>query len=612
MYRLVRRGLLIRRTLLATVSVLVAGFGGAAGADPVPEGAVWSEATIESPDGTSLHADVFRPADGGQTPVILIPGRYFGLGDNFLDLDRGRPELLSYYEDIMDRAFERGYTVIQLTVRGYGASEGCTDHVGAGERADVIAGIRWAARQPWSTGKVGTYGLSYDGFLQFAALSERLPEHAAAVPMGAHASEYRAFYYNRVRYMPFSLLEPVQALYHTWPFVDPLALEAATAAYLSRFSNPGCLIEKVNWTNPDPDIPFWQERDYEDRVAGTTVPVMWSMGLLDWGIHPDGLDAVWGRLAGPKRLWLGQHEHLAPSEWERGHPGTVGREGWTEEVFRFLDRHLKGADPPADPPVVVQEGSQGGWRGEPEWPPADAVTSGLPLLPGAYSDSPGNKGELFCLRLEPSCIPGPSGNGSWTFSAPLPHDAHLSGTPNLEVTVDPAGVNVVGLLYDIDEQSRATLISRGAAIAGSAKTEFNLYLQDWLLRGGHRLGLLISGTDDWWFEPGKSLARAEVSSGVLRLPFLTYRRENDLSGGPSQAIRDRTSFSLPLDPASRTVQLSPLPTALAGRPGTSSQEAPVAAALSNAARPTKRCRRKKKRRASKRCRRRFPRPSRRS
>jgi predicted acyl esterase len=29
--------------------------------------------------------------------------------------------------------------------------------------ADVVNAVEWAAAQPWSTGKVGMYGKSYDG-----------------------------------------------------------------------------------------------------------------------------------------------------------------------------------------------------------------------------------------------------------------------------------------------------------------------------------------------------------------------------------------------------------------------------------------------------------------
>lgn len=527
-----------------------------ASADPVPAGARWHEASIRSPDGTRLHLDVFRPAAGGRTPAIVVPSRYFATGSDPAE----RPKMLDYYDDLHARAYRRGYSVIQLTPRGYGKSEGCTDWRGPGERADVIAAIRWAATRPWSTGKVGTYGLSYDAGLIFAALSRRVPGHAAAVPIAGPTSAYRGFYMRGVRYQPFAVLQPPDTLLYAFPPPEPAGVDAALLAAEASMRNPGCPVEHLSWLNSDPAAPYWRTRDYEGRVAPTRVPVLWSQGLLDWSVHPDGLTALWPRLRGAKRLWLGQYPHLVPSEWERGHPETVGRRGWTDEVFRFFDRHLKGKRPPPDPPVVVQ-GTFGRWRSEPTWPPRDARPSTMRVLPGAYTDGPGNKGEAYCTRVEAHCVPGEAGNGSWTLSPPLPHDAHISGVPRLRVTLGPAalGATVVALLYDVDREGRAALVTRGAALAGgTGPVDVELYAQDARLRRGHRLGLLLAGSDDWWFEPGHTGTQVQVIGGSLTVPFLRYRRLHFLAGGPSQAIRQRTTFQVPGPTLSaRTVDTAP-------------------------------------------------------
>lgn len=529
---------------LALGAVLALALPGATSAAPVPEGAEWTREAIRSADGTRLHADVFRPAGAtGRTPVILIPSRYFATGSG---ADPGEPKMLDYYSDLHARAYARGYSVVQLTPRGYGKSGGCTDWRGPGERADVIAGIRWAAEQPWSTGRVATYGLSYDGGLQFAALSREVPGHAAAVPIGAPTSGYRGFYMRGVRYEPFGALQRPYTLAFVFPSPDPTDADAARAAAEGR--NPGCALDTANWENRDPSTAYWRERDYEEAAGRTRVPILWSQGLVDWNVHADTVAAVWPRLTGTKRLWLGQHPHVVPSETERGHPEVVGREGWTEEVFRFLDRHVKGVAAGADPDVVIQEGAEGRWRGEPAWPPADARTLELPVLPGTYTDGPGNKGEQYCTRTEPPCAPGQTGVGSWTIGPPLPHDAHLSGVPRLTASViaDAAEVNAIALLYDVDEAGRAALITRGAALVRpGGRAEVELYPQDWLLRRGHRLALLIAGADDYWFEGGRSNAAVEVAGGTLSVPFLAYRRDRFLAGEPSQAIRERSTFPVP-------------------------------------------------------------------
>src|SRR5687767_12279485 len=69
------------RKLAPLFAVLTALFlAPAAQAGDLPEGSKWSEATITTPDGTALHADILRPSrlpDTAKTPVILAIGSYF-------------------------------------------------------------------------------------------------------------------------------------------------------------------------------------------------------------------------------------------------------------------------------------------------------------------------------------------------------------------------------------------------------------------------------------------------------------------------------------------------------------------------------------------------------
>ena len=69
------------------------------------------------------------------------------------------------FNDFVEGAklMERGYTFVMVDLRGFGGSSGCLDWGGPGEQSDVVNAVKWAASQPWSTGKVGMYGKSYDG-----------------------------------------------------------------------------------------------------------------------------------------------------------------------------------------------------------------------------------------------------------------------------------------------------------------------------------------------------------------------------------------------------------------------------------------------------------------
>ena len=48
--------------------------------------------------------------------------------------------------------------------------------------ADAAAVIDWIARQPWSDGRVGMYGGSYNSFAQWAATKHRPPALKAIAP----------------------------------------------------------------------------------------------------------------------------------------------------------------------------------------------------------------------------------------------------------------------------------------------------------------------------------------------------------------------------------------------------------------------------------------------
>src|SRR3954471_11059631 len=168
----------MRAALATTFAVLAAVLPATASAADVPPGAAWSQASIPSTGGGSLHADILRPknlAATDKTPVILSIGPYFnhagqtgpagpvegtsydpigpstGPSDRFLDFVNGA--------HLMDR----GYTYVMVDLRGFGGSTGCLDWGGPGEQSDVVSAVQWAASQSWSSGAVGMYGKSYDG-----------------------------------------------------------------------------------------------------------------------------------------------------------------------------------------------------------------------------------------------------------------------------------------------------------------------------------------------------------------------------------------------------------------------------------------------------------------
>jgi predicted acyl esterase len=106
-------------------------------------------------DGVKLSAYLYFPPGKGPWPV-LIEQRYADLTGaatrkNFAKLA------------------ESGYVVAAVNFRGTHKSEGTWvgyRALGWGEQQDGYDAVEWLAKQPWSTGKVGSFGSSQGGFAQ--------------------------------------------------------------------------------------------------------------------------------------------------------------------------------------------------------------------------------------------------------------------------------------------------------------------------------------------------------------------------------------------------------------------------------------------------------------
>ena len=140
-----------------------------------PAGAV-SERDLEVPmrDGVRLRANVYRPAAPGQYPVLVSLHPYGK--DNlprpgwplpmFRMLRQTAPIELSAWTgwEAPDPAYwtARGYVVVNCDMRGFFRSEGQAEAMLSQQEGDDYYDlIEWAARQPWSSGKVGLTGVSY-------------------------------------------------------------------------------------------------------------------------------------------------------------------------------------------------------------------------------------------------------------------------------------------------------------------------------------------------------------------------------------------------------------------------------------------------------------------
>jgi len=128
-------------------------------------------------DGCVLRADLYRPDGPEKLPVLL----------NRTPYDKSMPGISMMTLDAL-RAAGAGYNVLIQDCRGRFASDGAFTCF-SDEPRDGYDTIEWAARQPWSDGKVGTYGPSYMGATQWLAATLAPPSLKAMAP-SVTASDY--------------------------------------------------------------------------------------------------------------------------------------------------------------------------------------------------------------------------------------------------------------------------------------------------------------------------------------------------------------------------------------------------------------------------------------
>lgn len=145
----------------------------------------FNDISIPMRDGEVLEADVYIPAGADSCQVILIQTPYnkelftsslpLGIG---LNLD------------------SQPYAFVIVDWRGfYGSSGADLSNFERGEDGYDI--IDWIVQQPWHIDRIGTWGPSALGGVQYQTAREQHPGHTCAVPVVAHPQQhYQGYYYG--------------------------------------------------------------------------------------------------------------------------------------------------------------------------------------------------------------------------------------------------------------------------------------------------------------------------------------------------------------------------------------------------------------------------------
>lgn len=271
-----RRGLAIRRLLKATVSIWFVcvllvpdrGYAQCEGCDLSREEALAFNNTLEMDDmvaipmrdGVVLNGRIYYPKQPKENlPAILIRSPYFIPKSDFF-----------WFSKQMAAFLKNGYVIVMNNERGRYWSEGTYTFL-TGAREDGYDVIEWIISQPWSNGKVGTYGCSSSAEHQLGLATTDHPAHAAMIPVAAGAgigkvggySPQGMFYRGGVLQMPW-VRWYYQYGYQEFPGF-PGSLSREDRLRLSRFYD--LLAEKpaVDWDKALRELPLTK---LIDKIGG--------------------------------------------------------------------------------------------------------------------------------------------------------------------------------------------------------------------------------------------------------------------------------------------------------------------------------------------------------
>jgi putative CocE/NonD family hydrolase len=259
---------------------------------------------VAMPDGTKIEALVVRPASAKAPLTTLLGYTIYANGDWALtDAKIGA----SY-----------GYAGVVAFSRGKGLGDGPIipyEHDGK----DAAEVINWISKQPWSDGRVGMYGNSYNSFTQWAAAKHRPPALKAMMTSGSAAPGIDVPMQGNI----------FQNFIYPWPFytMNNKSLDDATYENQKRWDTLYQSWYKAGSAYRDMDV-----------IDGTPNPI-----FRRWLEHPD-YDAYWQAMT-PQREEYAEIDFpvLAVTGYFDG--GRVG-------VQHYYDQHTR-YNPQADHTLLI-------------------------------------------------------------------------------------------------------------------------------------------------------------------------------------------------------------------------------------------------------------------
>lgn len=316
-------------------------------------------------DGIRLSADVYLPRSAGALPTIVQWTPYESTRERFISWGVWFAR--------------RGYAAVVVDVRGRYESEG-EFYPWTKDGLDAHDTLTWAAAQQWSNGRIGTWGRSYGGLVQWQLAHLGHPNLCALAPHVIHDDYFWDGYFTGGAFQ-LALTLGAAALWSsalsliTGPSARDLVLNDDVFNHLPLVDLDEYVIGRRvdywrDWWEHQTNDEWWHQ--FHHRPDTVRVPIFQQGGWFDpySGSHLRMFAAIGSRV--PNRVLIGPWSHEEEVETFRGDV-DFGHRSVTvirDHELAFYDRFLKEEDGDWDerPPLELFVMGANEWRGEDEWP----------------------------------------------------------------------------------------------------------------------------------------------------------------------------------------------------------------------------------------------------
>jgi putative CocE/NonD family hydrolase len=330
------------------------------------------EMGIPMRDGVELAADVYLPFghEGESLPAIV--------------------EVTPYNKDnvvLMGGDFNlyrnNGYVFVGVDCRGRGKSEGDWNGF-ADDIHDTYDVIEWVAQQPWCNGKVGTTGLSYMGWVQWAGASAHPPHLKAMISTSAAGRWQQEIPYTNGIF---------QLYFAWWAYITRRRIDESyglgqidwdEALRILPFKDIGDIIDTPTntWdTLADHDTldDYWKSLRFDDHYDQIDVPCLHVTGWYDQedllgAFHHYEMMMANSPARDKQYLLVGPWSHVKSRNPDRYYAdidyGPAAAWDMDAEHLAFFDYWLKDIDNGVDQLERVRlfEPGRNAWRDAGAWP----------------------------------------------------------------------------------------------------------------------------------------------------------------------------------------------------------------------------------------------------